>query len=128
MERIYLDSDVFIYFIEQRAPWYLLLHSRLTTTPVQIVVSDLSRMECRVKPMSTGNTVLLAAFDASFAGVELTPLTTAVFDVATVIRATHKFKTPDSIHLAAAVEAKCDVFLTHDDQLKAYTGINVEVI
>ena len=38
------------------------------------------------------------------------------------------FKTPDSIHLAAAVEARCDVYLTNDNQLTQYTGITVEVV
>lgn len=128
MERLYFDAVAFIYYIEQRAPWYARIDARLTVGPVQIVVSDLTRMESRVKPIQTGNTALLAEFDAAFAAAELAPLTAAVFDRATDIRATLKFKTPDSIHLAAAVEAGCDVFYTNDHRLDTYTGIAVEVI
>ena len=128
MERIYFDSVALIYYIERRAPWLASIDARLAAGPVRIVVSDLTRMECRVKPLSTGNTALLAEFDTAFAAAELAPITTAVFDRATEIRATYKFKTPDSIHLAAAVEAGCAVFYTNDHRLDVFTGIAVEVL
>jgi uncharacterized protein len=128
MERIYLDSVVLIYLVEQCPPWFTRIRTRLTTASVQIVVSDLTRMECRVKPLAVGDTVLLAAFDAAFGGSELAPITSAVFDRATRIRAVTRFKTPDSIHLAAALESGCDVFLTNDTRLSAFTDIAVEIV
>ena len=72
--------------------------------------------------------MLLAEFDAAFAAAELALMGTAVFDRATQIRAIHGFKTPDAVHLAAAVEAGCTVFLTNDHRLAAFTGITVEVV
>jgi len=51
-----------------------------------------------------------------------------VFDRATVIRATNNFKLADSLHLAAAVEAGCDRFLTNDNRLSVFTDIAVEVL
>lgn len=128
MERVYLDAAVMIYYIERRAPWYSRVLTRLTATPVRVVVSDLTRLECRVKPVRTGDAVLLAEFDAAFAAAEPVPITTAVFDRATEIRAAHGFKTPDALHLAAAVEGGCDVFLTNDHRLDAFTGITVEAV
>lgn len=128
MERIHFDSVAFIYYVEQRPPWFARIDARLTGGPVQIVVSDLTRMECRVKPLGAGNTTLLAEFDAALGAAESAPMTTAVFDRATEIRATHKFKTPDALHLAAAVEGGCTIFLTNDHRLAAFTGITVEVV
>src|SRR6266540_619359 len=90
MERVYLDSVAFIYFVEQRQPWFVRIHRRLTAAPVRLVVSDLTRMECRVKPISTGNSILLAAFDIAFAGTDFAIISTAVFDRATLIRAKYK--------------------------------------
>lgn len=92
--------------------------------------SDLSRLECRVKPLRLGATTTLADFDAFFArpDVRLVPITTAVFDRATAIRATHNFKLGDSLHLAAAVEARCDRFLTNDHRLHGFPDITVEVL
>lgn len=127
MERIYFDSAAMIYFVEQRMPWYNKIFTRITATPVQVVASDLTRMECRVKPMQLGNAAILADFDAAFGAAEIVPITTAVFDRATVIRATFGFKTPDALHLAVAVEYGCDVLLTNDHRLSTFTAIPVEV-
>jgi predicted nucleic acid-binding protein len=60
--------------------------------------------------------------------VQIVPITTAVFDRATLIRAAHNFKLGDSLHLAAATEAHCDRFLTNDARLAAFTAIPVEVL
>ena len=92
--------------------------------------SDLSRLECRVKPIALGAMKVLADMNAFFMRPDLhfVPITTAVFDCATLIRATHNFKLSDSLHWAAAVEARCDRFLTNDARLAAFTDFPVEVL
>ncbi len=46
-----------------------------------------------------------------------------VFDLATELRAQHGLKTPDALHLAAALRAGCDEFWTNDEHLaKAAAG------
>jgi predicted nucleic acid-binding protein len=74
--------------------------------------------------------ILLAEFDAFFAAidVQVLPLTAAVCDRATVLRATHNFKTPDALQLAAAIVHGCDRFLTNDARLSACTDIPVDVL
>jgi predicted nucleic acid-binding protein len=74
--------------------------------------------------------VKLAGFDAFFArpDVQRAPLTTAVYDRATVLRARHNFKLADSLHLAAAIEGGCDRLLTNDYRLSRCTDIAVEVL
>jgi len=48
---------------------------------------------------------------------------------ATDLRAKYlKLKTPDALHLAAAIESGCDAFVTNDFGLKVITEIRVEVI
>lgn len=49
-------------------------------------------------------------------------------DHATDIRAHYGFKTPDAIHLAAAVVSGCDVFLTNDHRLDRFSDLAVEVV
>lgn len=44
-------------------------------------------------------------------------LTAKVFDLATELRARHRIKTPDALHLAASVLAGCSEFWTHDARL-----------
>ena len=96
----------------------------------RIVVSDLVHLECRVVPVRVGDGRRLALFDQFFAqtDVEKAPLTTAVFDRATDIRARHGFKTFDAINLAAAVEYGCHRFLTNDAKLARFPDIAVEIL
>ena len=73
---------------------------------------------------------MLQDFDDYFANTisEIIPLTRDVVDRATEIRAQFNFKTPDALHLAAAVIAKCDVFLTNDHRLSRFTSLTIEII
>jgi len=129
----YIDSVILIYYYDHvgsfqaRAIQWL---SAVMAAGDQIAISDLVRMECRVGPLRSGDGPRLAIFDGFFArpDVRVVPITPAVFDRAASIRAQYRFKTPDSIHLAAAVEAGCDRFLTHDNRLGQYPGIVVEVL
>jgi len=88
------------------------------------------RMECRVDPIRKGDNLRLARFDGFFVrpDVQVVPITTAVFDRATQVRATHGYKTIDSINLAAAVEASCSLFLTNDTPLSGFPDITVEIL
>ena len=131
--KVYLDSVVIIYYLDHVGSLQARAANRLAALKGagdEIVVSDLVRMECRVDPIRTGDNVRLTRFDGFFAhpDVQTAPITTAVFDRATQIRATHRYKTMDSINLAAAVEAGCDVFLTNDTQLSGSPDIIVEIM
>jgi uncharacterized protein len=51
-----------------------------------------------------------------------------VFEQATLLRVNSNLKTPDAIHLAAAIEAGCQELWTDDKQLKAIASQSLEVI
>jgi predicted nucleic acid-binding protein len=59
---------------------------------------------------------------------EVVSLSREVIDCATKIRAHYGFKTPDAIHLAAAVVSGCDAFLTNDHRLDRFIDIAIEVV
>jgi uncharacterized protein len=128
--RIYLDAAPVIYLVEQVAPQAAAVDARMSAPGVVRVASHLTRMECRVKPLRSGDHALLLDFDTFFTGTiaEIVPLSHSVIDRATEIRAQYGFKSPDAIHLAAAVESACDLFLTNDQQLTRFTAIVVEVV
>lgn len=128
--RLYLDAAPVIYAVQQVAPWGVLVTRRLQEPGVEVVVSHLTRMECRVKPIQDGNTELLADFDKYFEQDvnELVTLSREVVDRATQIRADHGLKTPDALHLGAAVVSACDAFLTNDHRLDGFSGIRIEVV
>lgn len=129
----YIDSAILIYYYDHVGPhqtrasrW---IASFLAAGDI-FAVSDLVRMECRVMPLRSGDSASMAAFDRFFSdpGVRTIPVTAAIFDRAAEIRAHYGFKTPDSIHLAIAVESGCDRFLTNDLRLTRFTGIAVEIL
>lgn len=130
---IYLDSVILVYYFDYAGPFNIRATGRLAAAAAagdSVAVSDLVRLECRVKHIRTGDAARLAVFDSYFAkaDVQLIPFTTAVFDQATLIRATHHFKLGDSLHLAAAVVGGCDRFLTNDGRLSTFKGVPVEVL
>ncbi len=38
------------------------------------------------------------------------------------------FSLPDAIHLAAAVESGCEMFLTNDNRLDGFSDLTVEIL
>jgi predicted nucleic acid-binding protein len=130
---VYLDSVIVIYFVERVPLFQPRAQARLAALRAagdQIAVSDLTRLECRVKPIRTGDAAVLADFDNFFAAPDIlnVPLPPAVYERATHIRARYNYKLADALHLAAAVESGCNRFLTNDHRLSAFPDIPVEVL
>jgi predicted nucleic acid-binding protein len=130
---IFLDTNVVIYLIEWTPQFGRLAANRIESLLLQgerLVVSDLVRMECRVRPLRMNDATTLAAFDAYFASaeVDVAPVTPSVCDRAAAIRAAHNLRPMDSLHLAAALEHGCQRFLTHDMRLAAFSQINIDVL
>lgn len=128
--RLYLDTVATIFLVEKVPPFYEIILERILHTQAKIVVSEMNRLECRVKPLKTKDLALLKDFDDFFASevFKIVPLNRKVIDKATTLRAAYSFKTPDAIHLAAAISTRCKTFLTHDIVLKNCSEIRVELI
>jgi predicted nucleic acid-binding protein len=128
--RVYIDSAPLIYLVEDVVPYAPTLESRLEAPDMIQVCSKLSRMECRGKPIRDRQDALLAAFDSYFADIiaEFIPLSRQVIDRATELRARYRFRTPDAIHLAAAIAGDCYLFLTNDHRLSQCSEIPIEVM
>jgi predicted nucleic acid-binding protein len=130
---VYCDSVILIYFFEGDPSYKARATARLSALAAagdQIAVSDLTRLECRLKPIRAGDVATLSLYDGLFArpDVRIVPITTAGFDRATLIRATHNFKLGDALHLAAAVESGCGLFLTNDHRLSSFADMPIEVL
>jgi predicted nucleic acid-binding protein len=130
-----LDADCTIYFVEQNPVWGPKVTARLAALRAagdEIAVSDLARTECLAKPLATGDVAVVADYQAFFTdpAVRVLPLTAAVCERAARIRAASGFqlKVPDCLHLAAAVEHGCGLFLTHDARLAQCKDITVEIL
>lgn len=80
--------------------------------------------------MRRGDVVALAEMEAFLTGSDVVrvPMTTAVYERACRIRALHRFKLADALHLAAAIEGGGGVFLTNDYRLSSFSDIAIEVL
>lgn len=115
---IFLDTNIVIYHVEDIAPWSDMVDAAIAGHPGgAFAVTDLVRLECRVGPLRRGQYDLLGRFDAFFASVAVLPMTPAVFDRAAELRAKHRLKTPDALHLATAIEHGCAELWTNDARL-----------
>jgi predicted nucleic acid-binding protein len=130
---VYLDTVICIYAVEGAASFQARARARLAALRAagdQPAISDLTWLECRVKPIRLGDTVALADIEAflSASDVVRVPMPTAVYDRACRARALHSYKLADALHLAAAVEAGYGLFVTNDHRLSSFSDVPVQVL
>jgi predicted nucleic acid-binding protein len=132
MARAYLDSCVVIYLVQGPESLSRTVRGALgldKDDPPVLCIPDLTRLECRVKPIREGDDELLAQFDGLFSSrdIEWLAIQTDTFDLATELRAHHGTKTPDALHLAAAILGGCDVLWTNDRRLTAAAAGRIDL-
>ncbi len=130
---VYLDSVICIYAVEGAPVLQARARTRLTVfrgAGDQPALSDLTWLECRVLPIRLGDAVALAEMEAFLSAPDVIrlPMPSAVYERACRIRAAHNYKLGDALHLAAAVEGRCGLFLTNDHRLRGFPDIPVEVL
>lgn len=130
---IYLDTDVVIYSVERAEPYYTLLLPLWTAAnhgEIQLAGSELLLLETMVLPLRQGNIQLQTAFRNLLLHTpfQLVPISRPILEQAAGLRATSSIKTPDSIHAATALVAKCTSFLTNDKGYSRVTGLPVQVL
>ena len=98
----------------------------------ELAVCDLARTECLIGPLAKADSAVYADFQRFFSSslVRMLPLTVACYEQAAQVRVASamRIKLPDALHLAAAIEHGCGLFLTNDAQLARCTAISVEVL
>ena len=138
----YFDTVIVIYAVEGDAvnkPRALNHLASLEQSGHRFAISELTRTECLVPLFGPGGGQRLSDFFQFFHGPNLRTvnLTAAMHDRASAIRGAHtypvnppalpkRYGLADSLHLAAAIECGCNVFLTNDNQLANFADITVE--
>lgn len=140
----YLDTVIVIYAVEGNPADQQRSLNRLTALEQaghQFVISELTRTECLVPVFGPGGAQRLSDFFQFFHGPNLRTLglTAAMHARASAIRGGHtypaippahpkRYGLADALHLAAAIESGCEVFLTNDSQLSSFPDITIEVL
>jgi predicted nucleic acid-binding protein len=124
-KRVYFDTMIFIYLIEGSDEFKNQLTeitNILLDGDTEIVTSELTLCETLVVPFRNNDIKMIdkyRQFIEKSGAFELCPTTLDTYIRASLYRAQFGLKTSDSIHVATAVEAGCDVFITNDKPLKA---------
>ena len=126
MAAIYLDTCMVIGLIEGDANQQTILKTLLPSH--QIYSTELARLEARLLAVRQNNETALQQFDRFFMVCEMIDLNRTVFELATTLRAGSQLKTPDALHLAAAIQSGCSEFWTNDKQLVKAAGKRLTVI
>lgn len=131
--RLYLDSNAVIYAVEGEPAFrkpVLDWIRHIEDLGGSLVTSRLSRLECRSKPLRDGDDHLLASYEQVFesGALGLLEIDADVVERATLLRAQHRFRTPDAIHVASAILSKVDAVLSGDSELARCTDVRVVLL
>ena len=84
--------------------------------------------ELTSKPISTGNEGELGALNDLLARFTLLPCDLVVAELAAIVGATHGLKAADAVHLATAVKAGADRFITNNKKDFPQTIEEIEIV
>jgi len=131
MSKVFLDTNIFIYLVEDSGPLtkkaYALL-DRLTVRRDLVFTSSLTLGEVLAQPLSRGETRLANEYERALSspGVHIIDFDRAAARVYAKVRQDKTIKAPDAIQLSVASAAGCDLFVTNDERLsrKVVSGIH----
>jgi predicted nucleic acid-binding protein len=129
-----VETSPFIYFVE-RHPIYLdrmrAIFQLVNAGKPKVVASVIALAEVLVLPIETGNETYQREYREMLLNTR--SITTELVSVAIAERAARlrvacRLRTPDALHIATAIIAGCDAFLTNDKGLRRVTEIPVLVL
>ncbi len=121
MSRIFFDTNLFIYMVEEsgtRAARVRSILERMSERRDELLTSTLTLGEVLVKPLSRKDEALADQYEKllNTPGVKVVPFDRESARIYARLR--HgSLKAPDAIQLACAATARCDLFLTNDGRL-----------
>ncbi|MDJ0621031.1 MAG: type II toxin-antitoxin system VapC family toxin [Calothrix sp. MO_192.B10] len=133
-ERVYLDTNIFIYAIEGYPDFVdelSQLFDNIDAGNFRAFTSELTLAEVLVRPLIDGNLEIQAAYQQALQSSEVLEVVVVSRDVlieAARLRAIANLRLPDAIHGATAILTGCETFLTNDRRLAALPGIEVVVL
>lgn len=131
VQRLYVDSAPLIYYVEENSTYLELMRKVVEIvdeTDLVAFSSVLTLAEVLVLPLRQGDQGLVLAYQEILLtgdDYELVVITPEVAVTAAEIRARYGLGTPDSVHLATALETGCDAFLTNDADFKRIREISI---
>ena len=132
--KIFVDTSPLIYLLDEKSPLRPKaeqLFSRFLNLQDTLVISPITCMEYLVFPYRTDNQSAIKIFWKFLGecGVNVHKIDELTAVKAAQIRADYPyFKTADSLQLASACVADCNLFLSNDKQLRQFNEINCVIL
>lgn len=133
---VFLDASAIIYLLEgdravQQATQKVLARLSVHQAEPALVVSVLSRLECRVHPLRRDDQKRLERFDDFFSdpGLITVDLNRPIIDQATRLRARYGLRTPDALQAASCLAVGSETpFVTGDNDFRKLKGLKLYLV
>jgi predicted nucleic acid-binding protein len=130
---VYVDANALIYAVERVEPYASLLRpvwDAAGSRTARLIASELLIIETLTGPLKHANKALVTAYEQILAAsdLELLPVNAAILKQGASIRADFGLKTPDAIHAAAALRARCSMFLTNDQGFRRIPQLSPTIL
>ncbi len=129
--KVYLDTNVFIYFLDRNPDYFRLVAPIIEAVESGLIIGctgDVSIAEILVKPYQSGNLELVASIKAFFRMENFLSISShdaETFDLAAQLRAKYNQKFIDALHYATAIRAGCTFFITNDSGIRSGNALDV---
>jgi len=134
VQRLYTETAPLIYYVEENPTYVAKMNAiieAIEDRPIEAVSSVITLTEVLTYPLKLGNTRLEREYRDILlhsGGFRLLTITARIAESAAALRARYNLRTPDALHVAAAIDVRCDAFLTNDTGIKRVTEITVLVL
>lgn len=118
MRKVYLDSCIAIYLVEEHPAYCISIENELAQLGGLVCYSPLTELECLVLPLRLKRHDLQDKFSRFFSFNLKLDMPDSVYLEAARLRAEFGIKTPDALHLATARHHACTELWTNDDRMK----------
>ena len=129
--QVYLDSNVFIYFLDRNPDFFPLVEPVIEAVASGLIIGctgDAVIAEILVKHYQSGNLSLIASIKAFFRTENFLSIYShdaETFDLAAQLRAKYNQKFIDALHYATAIRAGCSCIITNDSGIKSNDLLDV---
>ena len=134
VQRLYTETAPLIYYVEENPTYVAKMDAiieAIEDRPIEAVSSVITLTEVLTRPVKLGNARLEREYrDILLHSGEfrLLTITVRIAESAAALRARYNLRTPDALHVAASIDARCDAFLTNDAGIKRVTEITVTAL
>ena len=130
-EKVYLDTNVFIYAVEAVAEYRAAVEALFTLleeSAVSAVTSELTLAEALAKPLEVGRHDIAQVYEAMLtpsSWLAVVPVERSILIEAAKLQAGLKLRLPDAIHVATAVATGSATVLSNDRRLQVPPSIKL---